>query len=141
VADNQNLAGSGGAWLIHWAPFLSLVVAIVTASDTRLKPLQKWPGFMESRARLVDIIVEYEQTAISTGPETNLTVSATTTGERISSNAAHEPIGTARSRAVTLTCAASTSHGTLPPRCFSYSMQETQPSTSVPSNAIWRRRM
>ncbi|MFE3193081.1 hypothetical protein ACFXHA_28995 [Nocardia sp. NPDC059240] len=62
VAANQNLSGSAGAWLIHWTPVLSLLVAVVTALDTWLKPLQKRRGFMESRDKLTDIVMRFEET-------------------------------------------------------------------------------
>ena len=39
---------------------LSVTVAVLTALDTWLKPLQKWRGFMESRDALLDLLVQIE---------------------------------------------------------------------------------
>jgi Protein of unknown function (DUF4231) len=60
VAANENLSHGKGSSLIPWIPLLALVVAIVTALDTWLKPQQKWRGFMESRDILVDLVIQIE---------------------------------------------------------------------------------
>ncbi|MER8161869.1 DUF4231 domain-containing protein [Streptomyces sp. NPDC094472] len=57
VAADQNLSGGKGGFLVGWVPLLALVVAVLTALDTWLKPQQKWQGFMESRDTLADLIV------------------------------------------------------------------------------------
>lgn len=58
VAADQNLGGGHGSWLITWVPALALVVAVMTAVDTWLKPQQKWRGFMESRDALADLRIQ-----------------------------------------------------------------------------------
>lgn len=58
VAADQNLSGGHGNWLITWVPALALIVAVMTAVDTWLKPQQKWRGFMESRDALVDLMIQ-----------------------------------------------------------------------------------
>ncbi|MFG2126160.1 hypothetical protein [Streptomyces sp. NPDC048710] len=58
VAADQNLGGGHGSWLIDWVPALALVVAVMTAVDTWLKPQQKWRGFMESRDALADLRIQ-----------------------------------------------------------------------------------
>ncbi|MFE7974271.1 DUF4231 domain-containing protein [Streptomyces shenzhenensis] len=60
VAADQNLGGGHGSWLIAWVPALALVVAVMTAVDTWLKPQQKWRGFMESRDALADLRIQAE---------------------------------------------------------------------------------
>jgi hypothetical protein len=60
VAAKENLSGSEGGWLLDWVPLLSLFVAVITALDTWLKPQQKWRGFMESRDKLMNLIIEFE---------------------------------------------------------------------------------
>lgn len=60
VAADQNLNGGHGSWLTRWVPALALVVAILTAIDTWLKPQQKWRGFMESRDALADLRMQAE---------------------------------------------------------------------------------
>ncbi|GGZ71278.1 DUF4231 domain-containing protein [Streptomyces bluensis] len=60
VAADQNLNGGHGSWLTKWVPALALVVAILTAIDTWLKPQQKWRGFMESRDALADLRMQAE---------------------------------------------------------------------------------
>ncbi|MFI1124906.1 hypothetical protein ACH4VS_27640 [Streptomyces hygroscopicus] len=57
VAADQNLADGKGGFLVEWVPVLALVVAVLTALDTWLKPQQKWQGFMESRDSLADLII------------------------------------------------------------------------------------
>ncbi|ATZ28136.1 hypothetical protein SLAV_31820 [Streptomyces lavendulae subsp. lavendulae] len=58
VAADQNLGGGKAASLIAWVPMLALVVAVLTAVDTWLKPQQKWRGFMESRDALADLMIQ-----------------------------------------------------------------------------------
>ncbi|MER5480542.1 hypothetical protein ABT026_26750 [Streptomyces sp. NPDC002734] len=58
VAADQNLGGGHGSWLIGWVPALALMVAVMTAVDTWLKPQQKWRGFMESRDALADLMIQ-----------------------------------------------------------------------------------
>ncbi|MGC9382737.1 hypothetical protein [Streptomyces sp. MH13] len=60
VAADQNLGGGHGSWLIRWVPALALIVAVMTAVDTWLKPQQKWHGFMESRDALADLMIQAE---------------------------------------------------------------------------------
>lgn len=60
VAVRENLNGSYGAWLIGLIPLLALLVAVLTALDTWLKPQQKWRGFMESRDRLADLMMRFD---------------------------------------------------------------------------------
>jgi hypothetical protein len=63
VAAQENLKGSIVQWLIDLAPILALVVAVLTALDTWLKPQQKWQGFMESRDQLADLMVQFNAQA------------------------------------------------------------------------------
>ncbi|MEU0744346.1 hypothetical protein [Streptomyces sp. NPDC006134] len=58
VAADQNLEDGHGSWLIKWVPALALIVAVMTAVDTWLKPQQKWRGFMESRDALADLMIQ-----------------------------------------------------------------------------------
>ncbi|MCM2576997.1 hypothetical protein [Streptomyces meridianus] len=58
VAADQNLGDGHGSWLMAWVPALALVVAVMTAVDTWLKPQQKWRGFMESRDALADLRIQ-----------------------------------------------------------------------------------
>ncbi|WP_329117660.1 hypothetical protein [Streptomyces sp. NBC_01353] len=58
VAADANLGGGHGSWLIRWVPALALIVAVMTAVDTWLKPQQKWRGFMESRDALADLLIQ-----------------------------------------------------------------------------------
>ncbi|WUH90178.1 DUF4231 domain-containing protein [Streptomyces sp. NBC_00433] len=58
VAADQNLGEGHGSWLVTWVPALALVVAVMTAVDTWLKPQQKWRGFMESRDALADLRIQ-----------------------------------------------------------------------------------
>ncbi|MER6128637.1 DUF4231 domain-containing protein [Streptomyces sp. NPDC001795] len=60
VAAGQNLSRSSAAFLVGWVPALSLLVAVLTALDTWLKPQQKWKGFMESRDTLSDLLVQVD---------------------------------------------------------------------------------
>ncbi|MDV9170524.1 hypothetical protein R6V09_10310 [Streptomyces sp. W16] len=60
VASGRNLADSPFHNLWYYVPALSLLVAIVTALDTWLKPQQKWQGFMESRDALADLFVRID---------------------------------------------------------------------------------
>ena len=55
VAAKETLGEGEAAWLVGWAPLLSVLVAIVTALETWLKPQQKWLGFMESRDLAQDL--------------------------------------------------------------------------------------
>ncbi|WAP60226.1 DUF4231 domain-containing protein [Streptomyces sp. S465] len=57
VAADRNLSDGKGSFLVAWVPALALVVAVLTALDTWLKPQQKWQGFMESRDTLADLMV------------------------------------------------------------------------------------
>ena len=57
VAASENLAGSVLNALGDWVPALALLVAILTAIDTWLKPSQKWSGFMDSRDKMADLIL------------------------------------------------------------------------------------
>jgi hypothetical protein len=58
VAADQNLKGHRLGGLVDWVPALALLVAILTALDTWLKPQQKWKGFMESRDDLADLLFQ-----------------------------------------------------------------------------------
>ncbi|MFD9032935.1 hypothetical protein ACFVZW_17550 [Streptomyces sp. NPDC059567] len=58
VAADANLGDAHGSWLITWVPALALIVAVMTAVDTWLKPQQKWRGFMESRDALADLMIQ-----------------------------------------------------------------------------------
>ncbi|MFD3400077.1 DUF4231 domain-containing protein [Kribbella sp. NPDC058693] len=60
VAAEASLRGSEFAWLAGWTPILALLVAILTAIDTWLKPQQKWRGVMESRDDLKDLLASAE---------------------------------------------------------------------------------
>ena len=57
VAASANLEGSVLSDLVRWVPALALLVAILTAIDTWLKPSQKWSGFLDSRDKLADLIL------------------------------------------------------------------------------------
>ncbi|MBH0776592.1 DUF4231 domain-containing protein [Nocardia bovistercoris] len=61
VAAGNNLHGGAGEWILRWVPLLSVLVAILAAFDTWLKPLQKWRGFMTSRDSLADLAISYAQ--------------------------------------------------------------------------------
>ncbi|MGO4417565.1 hypothetical protein AB4Z54_01995 [Streptomyces sp. MCAF7] len=58
VAADQNLGDGPANGLIEWVPALALIVAVMTALDTWLKPQQKWRGFMESRDALADLRIQ-----------------------------------------------------------------------------------
>lgn len=60
VAAEQTLGTGNGAWLAAWVPLLALFVAVVTALETWLKPLEKWRGFMESRDLLADLGIQVQ---------------------------------------------------------------------------------
>ena len=57
VAADQNLKGTSMNWLFPAVPGLAVLVVILTALDTWLKPQEKWKGFMESRDALADLQV------------------------------------------------------------------------------------
>ncbi|MEU2619393.1 hypothetical protein ABZ642_14705 [Streptomyces sp. NPDC007157] len=57
VAADQNLADGKGTSIVQWVPVLALLVAILAALDTWLKPQQKWRGFMESRDKLASLMI------------------------------------------------------------------------------------
>lgn len=60
VAAEASLLKSEFAWLAGWTPILALLVAILTAVDTWLRPQQKWRGVMESRDDLKDLLASAE---------------------------------------------------------------------------------
>jgi hypothetical protein len=60
VAANANLSHGRGWEVVQWIPLLALLVAIITALDTWLKPQQKWRGFMGSRDALADLVIQIE---------------------------------------------------------------------------------
>jgi Protein of unknown function (DUF4231) len=49
VAAKETLARSQFSTIDEWIPGVAVVVAILAALDTWLRPGQKWRGFMESR--------------------------------------------------------------------------------------------
>lgn len=46
VSAKDNLLGSPLSVLVSWVPIMALLVSIVTAIDTWMKPREKWRGFM-----------------------------------------------------------------------------------------------
>ena len=57
VSAKDNLLGSPMTALVSWVPIMALLVAIVTAIDTWMKPRDKWRGFMRDRDELADLIL------------------------------------------------------------------------------------
>lgn len=55
VAAEQGLSGTSLRSPSGWVPVLALVVAIVAAVDTWLKPRERWRGFMQSRDEINDL--------------------------------------------------------------------------------------
>ena len=43
--------------LVLWVPIMALLVSIVTAIDTWMKPREKWRGFMRDRDDRADLIL------------------------------------------------------------------------------------
>ena len=60
IAGADSLLGSPLAGAASWTPSLAILVAILVAVDTWLKPQQRWRGFMESRDRLGYLINQTE---------------------------------------------------------------------------------
>lgn len=56
VAAEKNLVSSPIGALVGWVPVLALVVGILTALDSWLKPRDKWRGFMQDRDELRDLL-------------------------------------------------------------------------------------
>jgi hypothetical protein len=59
VAGKETLKNSSGDFLVSAVPLLAVLVAVLTALDTWLKPADRWRGFMESRDRLADLLARY----------------------------------------------------------------------------------
>ncbi|MGA8113043.1 MAG: hypothetical protein WCA46_05220 [Actinocatenispora sp.] len=55
VAAEQGLSEPALSRPAGWVPLLALVVAIVAAIDTWLKPRERWRGFMQSRDEINDL--------------------------------------------------------------------------------------
>lgn len=61
VAADRNLVDSDVSWLISLVPALSLLVAVLAAVDTWLRPQERWRGFMRSRDNAQDLLLRIEQ--------------------------------------------------------------------------------
>ena len=57
VSAKDNLLESPLSASVSWVPVMALVVSIVTAIDTWMKPREKWRGFMRDRDDLADLIL------------------------------------------------------------------------------------
>ncbi|MFE2998399.1 hypothetical protein ACFXG4_25765 [Nocardia sp. NPDC059246] len=57
VAAKDNLHSGH---VLSAVPWLAILVAVLTALDTWMKPQQKWRGFMESRDALQDLIFKQQ---------------------------------------------------------------------------------
>jgi len=57
VAAKDNLSDSPLGSLVIWVPAIALMVSIVTAVDTWMKPRDKWRGFMRDRDDLADLLL------------------------------------------------------------------------------------
>ena len=55
VAVGTNLADTPLEFLTRWIPVLALLVSIITAIDTWMKPQVRWRGFMDDRDKLSDL--------------------------------------------------------------------------------------
>ncbi|HKW41074.1 MAG TPA: hypothetical protein VJN39_07490 [Gemmatimonadales bacterium] len=63
VATRDSLSTSVAPFLSGWVPILALLVTILTAIDTWMKPRDKWRGFMEDRDALDDLRLRVESAA------------------------------------------------------------------------------
>jgi hypothetical protein len=61
-ATDKALAVSIASGLASWVPVLAVLVTVVTALDTWMKPRDKWRGFMQDRDELEDIIIKLNET-------------------------------------------------------------------------------
>lgn len=60
VAAQKNLIGSPLNEIVNWVPVLSLIVAILTAFDTWLKPGEKWSAHRRFVNKMWDMETELE---------------------------------------------------------------------------------